>query len=600
MPSCHLLRRLHVVAVLGLVAALSGCAANPQETYVEGRRALVQADYIVAREAYQRYLSGETEPYEQARAMYELSRLLYLGLGGEKRQQEAAHWLGRVADRVDAADRREALHLLAEMYRHGEGVTLDPGKAMTLLQASGYSRALADLTMMYWVGDGVPQDKGRAARVAAEISDYGDAGQLFRHRVFADYCREDTRAIVPERGCVDDEGLEIQGIADQIWRVKPPETDLQRLDYLARLYPAVVDGGFEARANWYRYAADIGNARAQFHLARIYNAPTSPWHDPDKAWGWLETAARQGDAKAQLAMGVELAVAGHAGENHYDEALDWLRRAADQGEPEARLWLARMYMNPPDGQPKLVLRAVEQLERIAPDDDRARHGLADIYLSGMPGLADESSLRAVKLLEGMASGGDAEAAYKLGAVYVRGVEGVAPSLVDAVRWLQRAADQGHLRAGLLLARVLDRDGRADSAARARELFVGMPGSEIPSDLKPLVSQARYRQALYLVGQPDAAAQTDRILQLLELAAEEQNLAALAFLGLLYDRGELVARDAGRAYQYLDQWDVLYEKRLNLAKEDGSVWSELEFERRHGNAEALDALIRLRIQRLSEE
>jgi hypothetical protein len=104
--------------------------------------------------------------------------------------------------------------------------------------------------------------------------------------------------------------------------------------------------------------------------------------------------------------------------------------------------------------------------------------------------------------------------------------------------------------------------------------------------------------MYYAGQAEVHAEEVR--QLLEMAAEEENMAALAYLGLMYYRGEQVAPDDELAYQYLERWDSLYQQRKDQARSDDSVWSGLLFDERFGNQEVQDALLHLRFRKSQSE
>lgn len=56
-------------------------------------------------------------------------------------------------------------------------------------------------------------------------------------------------------------------------------------------------------AAWFRKAAQGGDARAQFHLARALASGTGLPRDPGEARTWAEAAARQGDLDAMILAG---------------------------------------------------------------------------------------------------------------------------------------------------------------------------------------------------------------------------------------------------------------------------------------------------------
>ncbi len=65
--------------------------------------------------------------------------------------------------------------------------------------------------------------------------------------------------------------------------------------------------------------------------------------------------------------------------------------------------------------------------------------------SGLAAAATGDFARAFRLFQRAAAAGDADGAYWLGLLYLRG-EGVIASLSDGVVWLRRAAEQGHQEA----------------------------------------------------------------------------------------------------------------------------------------------------------
>lgn len=54
---------------------------------------------------------------------------------------------------------------------------------------------------------------------------------------------------------------------------------------------------------WFKKAAEQGNAEAQFFLGRSYFEGSGVEEDPQKAMEWLEKAAEQGNADAQNKLG---------------------------------------------------------------------------------------------------------------------------------------------------------------------------------------------------------------------------------------------------------------------------------------------------------
>ena len=109
--------------------------------------------------------------------------------------------------------------------------------------------------------------------------------------------------------------------------------------------------------------AKAGDANAQFNLGFLYTWGRGMRQDDGKVINWYRCAAEQGDAEAQLAVGTillgrdneltlakkEIARIGESTEQSVTKGLDppnqsklqteglyWLRRAAEQGNPEAQ------------------------------------------------------------------------------------------------------------------------------------------------------------------------------------------------------------------------------------------------------------------------
>ncbi len=128
----------------------------------------------------------------------------------------------------------------------------------------------------------------------------------------------------------------------------------------------------------------------------------------------LEPLARAGNAQAQLRLGL-LHYHGHGVRESDAQAVQWFERAARQGLAEAQFQLGNMYA----------------------------YGLAE------PGAdADPNRLAAQWYFEA-ARQGQAEAQYSLGILFLSG-SGVVQDEAEAMRWIGRAAAQGHADASAYL------------------------------------------------------------------------------------------------------------------------------------------------------
>ena len=81
---------------------------------------------------------------------------------------------------------------------------------------------------------------------------------------------------------------------------------------------------------WYRKAAEQGNAGAQLNLGVMYGKGHRVRQDYVQAVQWFRKAAEQGDAKAQLNLGV-MYDNGQGVRQNYKIAKEWFGKACDNG-----------------------------------------------------------------------------------------------------------------------------------------------------------------------------------------------------------------------------------------------------------------------------
>jgi hypothetical protein len=99
-------------------------------------------------------------------------------------------------------------------------------------------------------------------------------------------------------------------------------------------------------ANWYRRAADQGNASAQVYLGSMYYKGEGVGQNYAEAVKLYRLAADQGyrlHPGTQFEIGSIYYNGGHGVPQNYAEALRWYRVAAEQGNAEAQVGLGIMY-----------------------------------------------------------------------------------------------------------------------------------------------------------------------------------------------------------------------------------------------------------------
>lgn len=177
----------------------------------------------------------------------------------------------------------------------------------------------------------------------------------------------------------------------------------------------VVPRDFVQAAEWFRKAADLGNARAQFKLGTLYQQ--------------RESGLMQDDG----------------------QAAQWLRKAADQGLAEAQNALALAYLRG-KGVPQDPAQAVDWFQKaVAQNNAEAMVNLAGLYSKGQGVSRDEK--QAFTLVNKAADMGDAEAEYQLGVDFEQGL-GTKKDKGQAIGEYRKAADQGNPWAQYNLAPLL--------------------------------------------------------------------------------------------------------------------------------------------------
>ncbi|WP_342618990.1 hypothetical protein [Rhodoferax sp. GW822-FHT02A01] len=396
--------------------------------------------------------------------------------------------------------------------------------------------------------------------------------------------------------------------------------------------------------HWVSQAAQRGLAAAQYLLATRYESGIGVEQSVHSAKLWFAKAAEQGHSKAQLRLGVLY------GKTHTAQAMQFLRSAADAGLAQAQLALANAYLQG-DGMEQDPAQAIHWYQAAASQGlPEAQHALGEALLKGVVSPPDTDaalvwyrkaarqdhlaaqvaietleqegqtigSLRGLRVQrhgqaerrrnEGRwikaAEQGNSDARYHLGQMYERGL-GLDADFDSALYWYGVAAQQGHARAQLALARLSEAAGLPDvfkwylSAAKAGlpqaqfalgqlylytssgmqdpleslDLWMQAARQEHPQALAALghwmlsdtrelgllalrkAAQLGEPQAQFLLGQQLEQGKTrsqhgDTALEWYEKAAHQGHAGGQCALGVAYLRGKGVAKNFKVALQWL--------------------------------------------------
>ena len=195
----------------------------------------------------------------------------------------------------------------------------------------------------------------------------------------------------------------------------------------------------EEAVNWYRKAAEQGNAKAQYSLGDCYEYGYGVTKNETEAANWYRKAAEQGNAKAQNNLGACYG-RGYGVTKNEAEAVNWYRKAAEQGNATAQYNLGTYYRQG-RGVTKNEAEAVNWYRKAAEQGNAtAQNNLGACYGRGYG--VSKNETEAANWYRKAAEQGNAKAQYNLGVCYRNGI-GIERDLKDAAKWFCRAAIQGY-------------------------------------------------------------------------------------------------------------------------------------------------------------
>lgn len=266
----------------------------------------------------------------------------------------------------------------------------------------------------------------------------------------------------------------------------------------------------------------------QFQLGLDYRNGTNGLpRNAAQAYKWIHLAAVGNLAEAQYTIGL-MDAAGEGTPRKLTDAAEWFRKASKQGHLKATILLADMSRDGTGTNVDLIQAA--RLYRFAAErnDMHSIISLAEAYLHG-EGVPKSANDAAAWLRRG-AWLGNADARYRLALVLLDGDPAVhighKPSRneLEAVFWLQLAAEQGYARAQYSL-------GMA---------YYG--GVVMPLDGE---------EALHWINQ----------------AADQAYAPALRQLSFFYRSGRFAAKDPQRALMYLELADQFGDKKARVERDE---------------------------------
>lgn len=338
---------------------------------------------------------------------------------------------------------REAMRRLGDAHRTGEGAAQDDGEAARwyrLAAEKGDAEAQRRLAECYRDGRGVERDEAWAEIWFRAAAEQGEDGAQ----------RELTPLVAASKanGIGDREIEECREMAEG---GDPRAQCLMGEWSLAGKVRGMEEG--KTGAEWYRMAAEAGDAEGQCRWGRCLADGIGVERDDEASERWLKEAAYQGNEEAKVFLQGRWSWKWRPG----DDAMIALHQDAMNGNSEAQRRLGKWYLSVGDSLPWL--------------DKGSRW-----TKPAAPRVSEEYDGRhAVRWLEAGAKGGDAEAMYWLGICFAEGI-GVEADETAALRLLMASENKGWIPAGAERERRIGREGvlreRAKQGNHAAQFELG--------------------------------------------------------------------------------------------------------------------------------
>ena len=235
---------------------------------------------------------------------------------------------------------------------------------------------------------------------------------------------------------------------------------------------------------WLEQAMDQGVVAAKNLITKIQQELTS-----------LFIRAANGEAKAQYILGLKY-YEGDEVKKNIQTALEWLEKAAAKGAIEAQSALTKIQKDYEQLSPATLLMKVKE------GDAQAQYTLGFKYYTAQ-NLKSYKQFSQYDLLI-MAENGDVTAQYLLGLRYYEG-NGVKKDILSALKWLERAEEQGVPEAQKLLTNIYQERKYEISWKRKNKHYQDLNDKKLASDkqlpLYDLLKKAENgnAQSQYLLG-----------------------------------------------------------------------------------------------------
>jgi TPR repeat protein len=363
--------------------------------------------------------------------------------------------------------------------------------------------------------------------------------------------------------------------------------------YMKDAFDACENDAFERAFSLFQKSAELGNHTAQTCLAVMMINGNGVIQDPKTGIAMLEMLVHTQVAEAESVLG-ELYYCGFYLPMDDVKARRLFEKAARIKDPDALFFLGQIYGRG-EGVAVDIQKALTYLEGA----HKAGHPTAFVYQASLTIFEDthEDKIReSLSTLLHEAEEGSSFAAYLLYEHYDKGTHFVPQDKLSSLRWLERAASQGHARALFELGHIHLEEERYDKALfyleqAAAQNHLGAlhtlgvlykQGGDVPYDpqkactyLEKAASQghalAKYSLGHYYYYQDPPL--FEKACFWLERAAEQDQPDALFLLAQMTERGEHVTEDAEKALSLYEKAAHLGDAHAHFILAKRLVWSE---------------------------
>lgn len=289
---------------------------------------------------------------------------------------------------------------------------------------------------------------------------------------------------------------------------------------------------------WYRKAAEKGNADAQIELGKRYFEGRGVEQKYSTAAEWYRKAAEQGIARAQYQLGLMYSQ-GQGVERNYVEAAEWYRKAAEQGSKEAQRSLAGLFEYGKGVGQSYAEAEKWYLKAAGQGSKEAQYSLGLIYAYGKGG--QQSNTEAFRWFHKAAEQGYPPALYRLGSMYEYGT-GISQNDEAALEMYREAAEKGNRWAQRHLGYLYSSGIGAEQNLLEAEKWYRKAAEQ--GDAAAQVGLGEMYYATDCLGQDFAEA-----LKWFKKAAGQGNAQAQYRLGEMYRDGNGVKADLNLAFMF---------------------------------------------------